>query len=169
MRHQKAKKAVQIIISVLLCLLLLVNLFYIVERIAFNNEVPKVFGYSQVVVISGSMEPTLQIGDLLFIHEQKDYQVGDIITYQGETKLVTHRVVSIDGVLYTTKGDFNNVSDGTPAAITKIQGKVVLRIPIIGNLIFFLKSPFGMLVIILGLIALVEVPEIIKRKRASKK
>lgn len=169
MHRKRTIKGVRIFVVFLLCLLMLINVYYIIEKVALNNELPKIFGYSDVVVVSGSMEPTLEIGDLLIIHEQKKYDIDNIVTFQGDTRLVTHRVVEVAGSLYTTKGDSNNVNDTPQTAITEIQGKMVLRLRGIGNIVFFLKSPFGMLVVIFGLLAIIELPEYLRSKRSSEK
>jgi len=161
MRLSKTQKIFRIIIISILSILLLVNAYVIVSRIAFNNELPKLFGYSEVIVISGSMLPTLQIGDILIIRDQESYQVNDIVTFRGETKLITHRVVAIENNEYVTKGDFNNTNDD-PIPASAVKGKVVGRIHGIGKIVFFLRTPFGILTTIAGLFILIKIPSLIK-------
>lgn len=163
-----AQKILRIAVIVILCILLLANSYVIISRIAFNNAMPKIFGYSQVIVISGSMIPTLEIGDILIVHEQKSYAVNDIITFNGETKLVTHRIVAIKGLDYVTKGDFNNTDDD-PIPPSIIQGKVVGRIHGLGSILFFLRTPFGTLMTIIGLFLLIKLPNAIKWLKNVKK
>ena len=71
-----------------------------------------------VVVLSGSMEPSMQRGDVLFLHKNTLVENGDIVVYEleGENIPIVHRVVTqqIDenGVKQLlTKGDNNNVND----------------------------------------------------------
>ena len=158
---KKAQSIFRIVVIAILCMLLLANSYVIISRIAFNNDMPKIFGYTQVIVISGSMIPTLEIGDILIVHEQKNYAENDIITYRGETKLITHRIVEIKGSGYITKGDFNNTPDD-PIPSSIIQGKVVGRIHGLGAIVFFLRTPFGILTTIIGLFLLIKLPSAIK-------
>ena len=52
-------------------------------------------GTGALIVITGSMEPTINIKEMIIIKEQKDYKVLDIVTYKDEKgTLITHRIVS---------------------------------------------------------------------------
>jgi signal peptidase len=130
--------------------------------LAFKQDLPKIFGFGQVIVISGSMEPAISAGDLLIIKEQSQYQVDDVVTYEWGNSLCTHRIVSLDGDQMITKGDANNTVDES-TAMSLIEGKVVFRIPGFGNFILFLKTPFGLLLLAVLAIVLVEVPNLYNR------
>ena len=75
--------------------------------------VPKFLGYSQYAVLSGSMEPDIHVGAIVY---NKDFsedaiEEGTVITYQlSEKTLITHRIVSIDRESRTviTQGDAND-------------------------------------------------------------
>jgi len=168
MRRSIAQKIFRIIIISILCLLLLVNAYVIVLRIAFNNDLPELFDYSEVIVISGSMIPTLQIGDILIIHNQESYQINDIVTYRGETKIITHRIVAIENYDYVTKGDFNNTNDD-PISSSVVIGKVVARIHGVGKIVFFLRTPFGILTALVGLFILIKLPSMINQLKRARK
>lgn len=156
----------QKIIVVLLGLILISNLYLLTMQLVFKQELPKIFGFGQVIVISGSMEPAISAGDLLIIREQSQYQVDDIVTYEWGNSLCTHRIVSIEGDQMITKGDANNTVD-EPTPIVLINGKVVFSIPGFGNFILFLKTPFGLLLIALTAIALVEVPNLLNKRKSN--
>lgn len=93
-------------------------------------------------VLSGSMRPTYEPGDLVVIKpkEPTDIRIGDVITYQvhsGESELIAHRVIeknsSTDGsVSFITQGDTNDVPDATPIRDVQIHGTVWYRIPMLG-------------------------------------
>ena len=86
---------------------------------------PKTFGYGFGVVLTGSMEPNVPAGSFAIIHEQDNYEVGDVITYNHYTgRSVTHRIIEIDGDTIKTQGDANRVSDPTFSS-KDIIGKVV--------------------------------------------
>lgn len=112
-----------------------------------GNAMPMPFGYGSAVVLSGSMETELSVNDLIIVHEEDDYKIGDIVVYQESSYLVVHRIIDIDGDMITTKGDANNTAD-EPINKKNIKGMVVKSIPFIGVIVNFLKSGFGIVLII---------------------
>ena len=61
-----------------------------------GNVVPMPFGVGAAVVLSGSMEPELSVGDLLFVAERDTYEVEDVVVYQDGGMAVTHRIIAIN-------------------------------------------------------------------------
>ena len=112
-----------------------------------GNAMPMPFGVGMSVVLSGSMEPTLSVNDLVFVKEQPSYEPQDIVVFQDGTHLVIHRILAIDEVKAVTKGDANNVAD-EPIFVTQIKGKLVASIPIVGVLVRFLKTLPGLLLVL---------------------
>lgn len=90
-------RLVQCVILLALCLVILLNLWQLTSMKLTGQELPTIFGWSDAVVLSGSMEPTFSIGDLLVIHEEKTYQCGDIITFSDGAFVTTHRIVEETG------------------------------------------------------------------------
>src|SRR5262249_5139981 len=99
------------------------------------------FGYSSLAVLSGSMTPTLRVGDVVVEHHVHplSIRIGDIVTFrvpEHQERLYTHRVVEMsaegDGVSFVTRGDANTgVERWTiPAAGTLVR--VEYRIPYLG-------------------------------------
>lgn len=109
------------VLAVALCLCVMIFFFHI----------------KPVVVVSGSMEPEIPVGSLVFI-DQRDQSVdpGDVIAYRVGDTMIVHRVVdqNNDGT-YITKGDSNDTAD--PASVTKQQivGKEIFCVPKAGLLI----------------------------------
>jgi len=72
-----------------------------------------------VVVLSGSMEPAFQRGDILFLNNQNDpIRVGEVVVFKIKDRdiPIVHRVLKVhekpDGrVELLTKGDNNRVDD----------------------------------------------------------
>ena len=118
------------------------NMFLLVSQITGRDGLPKVFGVAQVVVVSGSMQPAVGVGDLLMIREMDAYRVGDIITFRSAGRLITHRVTSVEGDRLVTMGDQNNVSD-EPIELGQVEGKMILRIPYIGKAALLLRTRAG--------------------------
>ena len=115
-----------------------------------NKEYANIFNKSLFIISSGSMQPTLDIGDDVLVDNTKEnININDIIVYKDETSdmLVCHRVINIEGQDIVCKGDNNNVEDRT---ITKNQivGKVVKIIPRVGKIQFFLRKPWIIIILI---------------------
>lgn len=159
------KKIVQIAFSIVLLLLLVSNLYLIIMQYLINDKEPTIFGYSTAVVISGSMEPALAVNDMILNHAQDSYAVGDIITFQSNGSLVTHRIVASAENGFVTKGDANNASDIEPVLSENIVGKVIFKIPYAGSIIAFLKTPLGMTILVFIGFLLIELPILLRKGR----
>jgi signal peptidase len=104
-------------------------------------------GFQPSIIASGSMRPTLDVGDIAIAVQTRpeNIKVGDIIQYwrQGDPAPTIHRVIEVNyagGVAYiVTKGDANDAPDD-PITVTQTVGKVVLIIPKIGWVSIALKT-----------------------------
>lgn len=109
------------------------------------------FGFSPMVVVSGSMEPVFPIGTFLLSRQVTPDQVeeGDIIVFYGTvgsiTGTITHRVIEKGGdgdqVFLITQGDANSVPDPHPVTRDNLLGKVIWHSPALGRLIVPLRNP----------------------------
>lgn len=158
-KTRKVFRILRIIIRALLitavALLSVYNIYMLIQRYAYGNGMPKVFGIATAVVVSGSMEPEIKVNDLVIVKEQDSYEVRDVVTYRDSKTgaYVTHRVVNIirtgEGVRYITQGDANAVIDseeGVPQSA--VVGKVVKVSRGAGKFISFLQSPAGLFTVI---------------------
>ena len=127
---KKVKKIWDTVTTVLVVLVVVFAVFLMGSRLV---------GLQVFNVISGSMEPTYSVGDLLYVKsvDPDSVKVGDPITFVLNEELVvaTHRVVAIDGEnrLFTTKGDANETEDAAPVQdasgeLTEAQLKMVEEI-----------------------------------------
>ena len=109
-----------------------------------NRPVPTVFGFSQVSILSGSMEPALATGDLAICKTQDEYHVGDAVLFEDANYLVLHRIVDVteDG-LFVTRGDANNVNDENLVSPENIHGALYYKFDGMGTTISFLTSWMG--------------------------
>ena len=163
---QKLKTFGRIILLFIISLVIGIRLYSWNAQTLTGNTMPMPFDWGFSVVLSGSMEPTLSVNDLVFVHEQNSYETDDIVVYQDGNMLVIHRIIAVDGDEIVTKGDANNVAD-EPISASAIKGKAVLHIPFIGALIRFLKTSVGFIMIIAAAIALFELPHLQERKKAA--
>ncbi len=123
-----------------------------------------------VVVTSESMVPALQPGDLLVLQGRtaENILVGDIVVYEDDWYTgapVVHRVVAIEVVedtyYYFTRGDANHANDPGNRTIDEITGIVVLRVPYLGSVSMFLRTPAGIGTIALIFVAIIVLPEFV--------
>ena len=96
------------------------------------SAVPAAGSYA---VLTSSMEPTIDAGDLVYTYDTGNYEEGDVITYRHDGRLVTHRVAAADAGSFRTKGDANDSPDGYSVSEEMIVGEVVLHLPYLGRLI----------------------------------
>ena len=151
----KKKSILRHILLVILGLVLGVNLYLANARGVVGNQMPMPFGTGAAVVMSGSMEPTLSKGDLIFVREAEELHTGDIVVYQSDNMLVVHRIVTLYGDTVVTQGDANNAADD-PIDVSQVKGVVRFHIHYVGTLLEAIKTPMGTLVTLLLAFALVE-------------
>ena len=109
-------------------------------------SVPRFAGIEQYVVISGSMEPAIPVGSMVYSAQTdpSTLEAGDIIVFysnEAGSTPVTHRVVEnhvADGEIIT-KGDANAQNDMSPVIYANVLGKLVLHVPMLG----YIAAPLG--------------------------
>jgi signal peptidase I len=113
---------------------------------------PTVAGYHSFTVLSGSMVPALQVGDLVVDEPLApvDIRPGDVITFpdpEQRGRLITHRAQGIrvrgGTVEVTTRGDANNSVEQWSIAATGRVGRVVYRLPWLGYVLVSARSRPG--------------------------
>ncbi len=157
---EKAKKnqssaLIRRIALAVLGILLGLNVYHANAQNLAGKQIPMPFGFGAAVVLSGSMEPTLRVNDVIFVRAAESYQINDIVVYDSGRELIVHRMIEKSGDTLTTKGDANNVPDA-PIRADAVKGKVVFSIPYAGVVVKALRSPVGMIAILLAAILLTE-------------
>lgn len=132
-----------------------VNIYLWNAKSLMGNCLPMPFGYGAAVVLSGSMEPTIRIDDLIIVAAQNAYQENDIVVYQSGSMLVVHRIVEAEPDTFITRGDANNAPDA-PIRKEMVKGKVVACIPGAGRITRLLKSPAATVTLVAGSLLLSE-------------
>lgn len=154
------KKGASILISILLWAVILLAALFAFTTLATkdSSHVASLAGYTPLSVVSDSMAPTFNAGDLIIIRscDPATLQEGDIITFHtiinNEFALNTHRIAEIDDQggarSYVTKGDNNEIADVHMITDGDIVGKFVTRLPKFGRVVEFLSSSTGFLLVI---------------------
>jgi len=177
---EKVKKPVsrkKIIIAVVMISIAFFGSFlvYFILQISFNTESPI------VVVVSGSMEPQIHKGDLLFVMGREPENIkngtiidkdGDIIVFNAQglwpsapLEPIVHRVIDKyqvgDTWYFRTKGDANSIPDAAPIPESRVIGVVVGGIPYIGWVKIFLTDS-GLLIPLLVIISALLIISIVR-------
>jgi signal peptidase len=148
-------KKVLNVVAYVLCgffaIILLFNTVLIVQSVMDENKVPDVFGYFPLVVLSDSMTPTLQSGDLVIYQKKTADSIseGDIVAFydpDSSNMIVTHRIVGMEEYGFKTKGDANNAEDLSTVPNENLVGIYKARIPNLGNAVLYMQTTKGMLI-----------------------
>lgn len=176
----KGKFSASSIAGIVLCVvfipIILINIILIAGSYINPGELPGVFGIKPAVVLSGSMEPEIQVGDLIFIRSTDSalLKEGDVVCYLTSGKAVTHRIISVtqgeDGQpRYVTQGDANNAADRLAVTTDQVQGIWKgARIPKLGSAILFMQTTTGMILFIICPLLLFFAWDIWRRRRLDK-
>ncbi len=107
---------------------------------------PPLLGYGRAVVVSGSMAPSLSVGDVIVLDEPRpaDLAPGAIVTFRDPAlggQLVTHRIVEVLAPgRYRTRGDANRLPDSTPLVADDVVGRVVAVVPRVGGPLLWTRA-----------------------------
>ena len=76
-------------------LLLAVFIFSLIPVVLFvfiTSRSPMIMGVRSFVVVTGSMQPALPIGSVVFTLPKNEYKVNEIITFNRVNITFTHRI-----------------------------------------------------------------------------
>lgn len=109
--------------------------------------VPRFLGYESYSVVSGSMEPEIPVGSIIYVKpvEPVDVAEGEVIAFQSGGSVVTHRVIANQQVegQFTTKGDANAAEDVNAVPYGALLGRVERHYPMLGALLGLYGSTVG--------------------------
>ena len=170
----KILTVVGIVLCVILIPILIINLTLIVKSHTDKESVPSIGGIFPLIVLTDSMYPEIESGDLIICHtvDAEDVGVNDVIAFfdpaGNGSSIVTHRVVEIvteDGeISFRTRGDYNNTEDKTLVPAEKLVGIYKSRIPNAGHVAMFMQSTTGLIICVVLPIILFVAYDIIRRR-----
>lgn len=174
----KVLTVVGTVLCAILLPILIINLTLIIKSFTNKEEVPSVGGYLPLIVLTDSMAPKIDSGDLIICHTIKaeDVKEKDIIAFfdpaGNGTSIVTHRVVEVikeDGkISFRTKGDNNNTEDTKPVPAENLVGIYKTRIVGAGHIAMFMQSTPGLLVCVGVPIVMIVGYDMFRRKQYEK-
>ena len=174
------------VIGTILCIILIpilvINCTLIVKSFT-SDDVPDFAGALPLIVLTDSMYPVIESGDLIICHteEPENIQVGDVIAFfdpaGNGTTIVTHRVTEVvqesGNPVWHTKGDNNNTEDRMPVTADKLVAVYEgTRLPGVGNVALFMQTTPGLILCVVCPILLLVGYDMVRRKmyeKASKK
>lgn len=151
-------KVISFILNTLLTIItivIIIGAYYMYQVKIQKKDYANLFGYSLFEVATGSMSPTIEVGDVVITKLTKEVKENDIIVYIDGNNIITHRLIEKNGNKIITRGDANN-SEDKPIEEKMIIGEVVKIIPQLGTWQQILSSP-EILVLIVILILILSV------------
>lgn len=160
MKKVKAGKIIGNIIFYLV-LIFFIAVSVIMIKARSSGVQPSVFGYKFYIVLTGSMTPAINPGDLVVVKESDASEIkqGDVITFgsPNNKNITTHRVKKINnknGIQFVTQGDANDAEDPTPVEEKFLVGKVTAHISKIGTVMQSIQNHLKEIIIIILLLGL---------------
>jgi signal peptidase len=139
--------------------------------------IPKALGWDGMIVLTGSMEPTLHAGGVAFVDPvpAERIRVGDVVTFtrSGSGQQLTHRVMEVlpapDGPRLRTKGDANAAVDGWVVGPGQVVGKVRYALPGFGGATGLLVTHRPLLGALMAVAATLLVDDVRRRRRRRRR
>ena len=166
------------VIGTVLCIILIpilvINCILIVKSFT-SEEVPSVAGTLPLIVLTDSMYPLIESGDLIICHtaEPEEIQTGDVIAFfdpaGNGSSIVTHRVIEVTELngqaAWRTKGDNNNTEDRLLVTGEKLVAVYEgTRLAGFGNVALFMQTTPGLIVCVVCPILLLVGYDMIRRR-----
>lgn len=166
------------ILCVILVPILIINCTLIIKSYVNKEEVPNIGGTFPLIVLTDSMYPEIESGDLIICYQENPENIKekDIIAFfdpaGNGTSIVSHRVIELveedDEIKWRTKGDANNTEDKLLVSQDDLVGVYQTRIPAVGNVAIFMQSSTGLIVCVILPIILLVGYDIIRRNMYEK-
>ena len=149
-------------------------LLLLVIAVCIPFTLPRLLGYQVYAVISGSMEPAISVGDLVYVRQAKPEAVeeNDVIAFFGTESsdaIILHRVVenrTVDGS-FITKGDANAQPDLSPVSYQRLLGAAKRTVPKLGQVALILSGTWGKLAAVCLILAAVMLHAVSAALRAK--
>jgi len=150
---KKKKFTILKIILIVIISILIGFMIYSWNSKMVGKSIPMPLGFGLAEVMSDSMYPTINKGDVIVVVPQDEYNVDDIVAFEDASVggIVTHKIVDVneDGT-FVTKGDNpENSVDPAPLREQYILGKVVTWFSGLGAVVSVLQSPIIIMLMIL--------------------
>lgn len=170
----KIKSIISIILYIIIIPIIIINFSLIIKSFINPNITPDFLGYKNFIIVSKSMEPTIMVGDAIFVKnvDENEIKINDIISFNDGEDIITHRVVSIfeeNGIkYYKTKGDNNKNEDKEKRTYSQIEGKYQFKIDNFGMVIKILQSKITLFILLSVVILNIYYDYRLKKKKEER-
>lgn len=142
-------------------ILIFITTSAIMLKIKSSGEQPSILGNKFFIVLTGSMSPSIEVGDLVVVKNvnPEDINQNDVITFASSSSdnITTHRVKEVlneeNNISYITQGDANNAEDPIPVESELLLGKVNKVIPKVGTILLWIQN--NIMKVLLGVIVVI--------------
>jgi signal peptidase len=176
MNNDKVKSIVKNVSFWSMFVVLGIILLFILMEAIIPNQTINVFQVKTYIAKYDTMEPKIKPNDLVFINKVKpeNLEEGDLITftadinYDGDTEMVTYYIDSIAPVANEDYYRVTVISEGSTVPFgvissDRIIGGYAFRLPVLGSIIEFVKSPFGIGAIVINILIISGIVIIVKQ------
>ncbi|EGT3607074.1 signal peptidase I [Clostridium perfringens] len=171
------KGSIKILCNILFYAFLIIFIaFLILGFIANKSECGvSIGGYRVYDILTGSMSPTINPGNLVVVKEisPNEVKINDVITFKSDitNNVTTHRAIKIINnngeIKFITKGDANNTQDPIPLSERLLIGKVIFQIPYLGGILRSLQN--NKIILVFGFLFVIFASFISDRCKKAKK
>lgn len=155
------------------CNVLGIALIAVVVALCLPLTVPRVFGYEAYEIVSGSMEPAIPVGSVVYAKsvEPASVQQGDVIAFADGNGVVVHRVTAnrTSSGEFATKGDANPIEDINPVPYGNFLGRVDMSIPVLGSFMTMYASVVGKVYLLMLLVCGILLNVLASRMRTARR
>ena len=162
------------VLCIILIPILLINITLIAKSYINKDEVPSIGGAFPLIVLTDSMYPEIESGDLIICNtaDAEEIKIKDVISFFDPAgdgiSIVTHRVVEIvkeDGeIFFRTRGDNNNTEDKELVPAENLVGVYKTRIAGAGHIAIFMQSTTGLILCVVIPIVLLVAYDFLRRR-----
>lgn len=175
---KKAGKALLRAVSILIVVIEIVMILFLVLT-KVSGGVPSLFGHSVYVIVSPSMTPELEIGDVIIArkYDGGELETGDVVQYMGKSgdakgKIITHKIISIEGEgedrIIVTKGTANTQAD-QPITPAEVLSTMTYKTVVIDKIYRLISTTPGFICLVILPLAAMIISEIVELVRQIQK
>ena len=171
---KKVASGLTYLMLLVLMLVIIVNLVMVFQSFTSPNELPQVVGYKLLIAKTDSMAPVIDPGDLVIVRAAPadSLKQNEIVAFRVDEAILVQRIEQIDDGK-TERELFTQADrpgyDSFDITEEALEGRLVLRIPRLGDFMIFLQSPMGtMIFVLIPLLVLFILYSISAGKKADK-
>ena len=143
------------ILIILVTIIIILAIYYFVQIKIVNKPYANIFGYTFFEVATGSMDPTIDVGDVIIVKITNEVNENDIIVCNKDNAFITHRLIKIEEDNFITKGDANNTADPMVVRDFQVEGKVMnFSIPELGKYLYYFYTDQILIIIVFAFLIL---------------